>query len=156
MIPLFLKFQLRTCIQFSCPVMSDSLWSYGLHQARLPCPSPSPRAVSNSCPLSQWCHPTISSPTLPAFNRSQRQCLQFSAASSKSFGVSASASVLPMNIQDWFPLGLTGLIPLKSKGLSSLLQHYSSKPSILWHSVFFMVQFSHPYMTTEICYLGWS
>ena len=68
--------------------------------------------------------------------------------SSQSIGTSASASVLPMNIQDRFPLGLTSLISLQSKGLSSLLQHHSSKASVLWCSAFFMVQLSHPYMTT--------
>ena len=66
----------------------------------------------------------------------------------QSIGVSASASVLPMNIQDWFPLGRTGWISLQSKGLKSLLQHHSSKASILWRSAFFIVQVSHPYMTT--------
>ena len=66
----------------------------------------------------------------------------------QSIGVSASASVLPMNTQDWFPLGLTGWISLQSKGLSRVLQHYSSKASILWHSAFFIVQLSHPYLTT--------
>ena len=70
---------------------------------------------------------------------------RFFSSGSQSIGVSASASVLPMNIQDWFPLGLTGLISLQSK---SLLEHHSSKASILWHSAFFIVQLSHPYMTT--------
>ena len=73
---------------------------------------------------------------------------QFFASGGQNIGVSASKSVLPMNTQDWFPLGWTGWISLQSKGLSSLLQHYSSKASILWHSAFFIVQLSHPYMTT--------
>ena len=83
---------------------------------------------------------------------------QFFTSSGQSIGVSASASVLPMNIQDWFPLGLTGLISLLSKGLSNLLQHHSSKASILRLSAFFMVQISHPYMTTEknIALTGWT
>ena len=108
---------------------------------------------SNSWPLSQWCHPTISSSVIPV-------CLQSFPASgsflmSRSFtscgqsiGVSASASesVLPMNIQDW--LEWTGLISLQSKGLSRVLQHHSSKASILRSSTFLMVQLSHPYVTT--------
>ena len=110
---------------------------------------------SNSCLLSQWCHPTISSSVIPFSS-----CLQSSPVSGsfqrspfftscgQSVGVSASASVLPMNIQDWFPLGWTGWISLQSKGLKSLLEHHSSKASILQCSAFFTVQLSHPYMTT--------
>ena len=110
---------------FSCSVMSDSLWPHGLHYARLPYPSPAPRACSDSCPLSQWCHPTISSSVIPfssclksfpAFGSFQMS--QFFASGGESIGALASASVLPMNIQDWFPLGLTGWISLQSKGLS--------------------------------------
>ena len=96
---------------------------------------------------SQPSHP-LSSPSSPAFNLAQHQSLQMSqffTSGGQSIRVSASASVLPTNIQDWFPLGLTGLISLQSKGL---LQHHSSKASILQHSAFFMVQLSHPYMTT--------
>ena len=97
-------------------------------------------------------HP-LSSPSPPAPNPSQHQGLFQWAGSSQQVarvytGASTSASVLPMNIQDWFPLGLTSLISLQSKGLSSLCQLHSSKASILWHSVFFMVQLPHPYMTT--------
>ena len=97
--------------------------TYGLQHARLLCPSPTPGAHSNSCPLSQWCHPTISSsvvPSPPAFNLSQHQGLFQSRVTSggQSIGFSASASVLPMNSKDWFPLGLTGLISLQSKELS--------------------------------------
>ena len=135
--------------------MSDSLWPHGLQPSRLPCPSPTPGACSNSCPLSQWCHPTVSSSVVPFSS-----CLQYFPASGsfpmgqlftsggQSIGVSASALILPVNIQDWFPLGLTGLISLQSKGLSKVLQHHSSKASVLRHSIFFMVQLSHPYMTT--------
>ena len=105
--------------------MSNSLRPHGQQHARLPSPSPSPGACSNSCPLSQWCHPTISSSVIPF-----PSCLQsFPASGSflmsqlftsggQSIGASASASVLPMNIQDWFPLGLTGLISLQCKGFS--------------------------------------
>ena len=139
--------------------MSDSLRPHGLQHARLACPSPTPRACSNSCPLSQWCHPTISSSVIPfssclqSFPASESfQISQLFALGSQSIGVSASASVLPMNTQDWSPLGWTGWISLHlpgiSKGLSSLLQHHSSKASILQHSAFFIVQLSHPYMTT--------
>ena len=111
-------------------VVSDSLWPHGLQHARLTCPSPTPGAYSNSCPWSRWCHPTISSsvvpfssclqsfPTLGSFPMSQ-----FFASGSQSMGVSASASVLPMNIQDWFSLGLTGLISLQSKGLSRVFSN---------------------------------
>ena len=105
--------------------MSDSLWLHGLQHARLPCPSPTPRAYSNSCSLSQCCHPAISSSVIPFFSRLQSfsasgsfQMSRFFPSSGQSIGVSASTSVLPMNIQDWFPLGWTGWISLQSKGLS--------------------------------------
>ena len=101
--------------------MSDSLWSRGLQQARLLCCSPSPGVCSNSCPLSQSVMPSnhLSSPSPPAFNLSQHQGLfQWVGSGGQSIGVSASASVLPMNIQGWFPLVLTGLISLQSNGLS--------------------------------------
>ena len=108
-------------VQFSHSVVSNSLWPHGLQHIRLPCPSPTPRVYSNSCPLSWWCHPTISSSVVPFFS-----CLQSFPASGSftmsqffaSSGQSAetSASVLPMNIQDLFPLGLTGLISLQSSG----------------------------------------
>ena len=99
-------------VQFSRSVMSDSLWPHGLQHARPPCPSPTPGVYSNSCPLSRWCHPTISSSVIPFSS-----CIQFFPASGsfqmsqlfvsggQSTGISASTSVLPMNIQDWFPLG---------------------------------------------------
>ena len=105
--------------------MSDSLWLHGLQQARLPCPSPTPRACSNTCPSSRWCHPTISSSVIPFSSRLQSFPASGSfpmshlfTSSGLSIGVSASASVLPMNIQDWYPLGWTGWISLQSKGLS--------------------------------------
>ena len=119
-----------------------------------PYPSPTPRVYSNSCPLSRWCHPTISSSVVPFSFQVQSfpasgsfPVSQFFSSGGQSIGVSASGSVLPMNIQDWFPLGWTGWISLQSKGLSRV-QHHSSKASILWHSDFFIVQLSHPYMTT--------
>ena len=137
--------------------MSDSLWPHGLQHTRPPCPSPAPRVYSNSCPLSQWCHPTISFSAVPFSSHLQSfpasgsfHMSQFVTSCGQSW-VSASTSVLPMNIQDWFPLGWTGWISWQFKGLSrvfsSLLQHHSSKASILWHSAFFIVQLSYPHMT---------
>ena len=160
--------------------MSDSLWPHGLQHARLPCPSPTPGAYLNSCPSSQWCHPTISSSVVPF-----SACIQsfpasgsfpishFFTSGGQSIGVSASTSVLPMNIQsfrmDWLDLLAVQETP------KSLLQHHSLKASMFWHSAFFTVQLSHPYMTTGktialtrqnfvgkvmslllICCLGWS
>ena len=124
-IPLCLDTKSNHSVQFSCSVMSESLQPHGLQHARPPCPSPTPRVYSNSCPLSWWCHPTVSSFVIPfssclqSFPASESlQMSQFFASGGQSVGVSASISVLPMNIQDWFPLGWTGWISLKSKGLS--------------------------------------
>ena len=115
---------------FSCSVMSDSLRPHGLQHTRLPCPSPSPRACSNPCPLSLWCHPTISSSVVPFSSHLQSfpasgsfPMSQLFSSGGQSTGASASASVLPMTIQDWFPLGLIGLISLKSKGLSRIFSY---------------------------------
>ena len=112
-------------VQFNCPVVSYSLWPHGLHHARPPCPSPTPGVYANSCPLSLWCHPTISSSVVPFFSCLQSfpasgsfQMSQFFASGGQIIGVAASTSVLPMNIQDWLPLGWTGWISLQSKGLS--------------------------------------
>ena len=136
----------NSSFQFSCSVVSDSLWPHGLQHARLPCPSLIPGDYSDSCPLSWWCHPTISPSSNPFSSHLQSfpasgsfTMSRFFASGGQSIGVSASGSVLPMNIQDWFPLGWTGWIPLQSKGLSkSLLQHHSSKASILRCSAFFL------------------
>ena len=135
--------------------MSHSLRPLGLQHSKPPCPSPTSGVYSNPCPLSQWCHPAISSSTVlfsscfQSFPASGSFLVsQFFASSGQSIGVSASSVVLPMNIQDWFPLGWAGWISLQSKGLSRLLQHHSSKASILQPSAFFKVQLSHPYMTT--------
>ena len=125
---------------------------------RLPCPSPTPGVYSNSCPSSQWCHPTISSSIIPFFSHRQSfpasgtfPMSQFFASDGHSIGVSASASVFPRNIQDWFPFRMNWLDLLAvQKTLKSLLQHHVeefSKTSIQ-HSAFFIVQLSHPYMTT--------
>ena len=117
-------------VHFSCSVMSDCLWPHGLQHAKPPCPSPAPRVCSNSCPFSQWCHPTISSSVVPfsfcfqsfpasgSFLRSQ-----FFILGGQSIGVSASTLVLPMHIQDWFPSGLNGWISLQSKGLSRVFSN---------------------------------
>ena len=112
-------------VQFSRLVMSDSLWTHGLQHTRPPCLSPTPGVSLNSCPLSQWCHPTISSSVIPFSSRLQFfpasesfPVSQFFTRGGQSIGVSASTSVLPMNTQDWSPLGWTGWISLQSKGLS--------------------------------------
>ena len=136
--------------------MPDPLRPHGLQHSRpsLPCPAPSSRTHSNSCPLSQWCHPTISSSPTP-FSCPQSfpasgffPVSQLFESGGQSIGASALAPVLLMNIQGWFPLGLTGLIPLQFKGLSRVFSSTSLKASILWCSNFFMAQLSHPYMTT--------
>ena len=128
---------------------------HGLQHARLPCPSPSPGVCSNSCPLSWWCHPTTSSSVTPFFSCPQSfptsgsfPMNQLFPSCGQNIGVSALASVLSMSVWGWFPLVLIGWISLLSKGLSRVLQHHISKASILWCSAFFMVQFSHLFMTT--------
>ena len=161
--------------------MSDSLWSYGLQHARPPCPSPTPRIYSNSCPLRQWCHPTISSSVIPFSS-----CLQSVPAS----GYFQMSQFFPSGSQTWiFSFSISpsneysGLIfrmdrfnlLADKRTLKSLFQHHSSKASVLRHSDFFIVQLSNPYMTTGktialtrqtfcwqsnvcflICCLGWS
>ena len=138
----------------SFSVMSDPMWPHGLQHTRLPCPSLSPGVCSNWCPLSWgWlsCHLTISCSVVPfsfcpqtfPASVSFPMSLLF-ASGGKSIG--ASASVLPMNIQDWFPLGLLGLILLLSQGLSRVLSSITIRNlSILQLEAFFMVQISHPY-----------
>ena len=142
-------------VQFSCSVMFDSLWPHGLQHTRLPYQSSIPGACLNSCPWSWWCHPSILSSVVPfsfclqSFPASGSfQMSQFLASGGQNVGASASASYRPMNIQDWFPSGWTGLISLQSKGLSRVLQHHSSKASNLRCSAFFMVWLSHPHVTT--------
>ena len=145
------SFQSDSVTQFSCSVVSGSLQPHGLQHIRPPCPSPTPGVHPNTCPLSWWCHPTISSSVIPFFSCPQSfpvsgsfQMSQLSASCVQSIGVSASTSVPPMNTQDWSPLGWTGWMFLQSKGLLSLLQHHSSKASMLRCSAFFIVQLSHP------------
>ena len=110
--------------------MSNSLWPHGLQHTRLPCPSAAPRAYSKSCPSSQWCHPTISSSVIPFSSYIQSflasgsfPVSQLFSSGGQSIGVSASVSVLPMNIQDSFPLGWTSWISLQSKGLSRVFSN---------------------------------
>ena len=152
-------------VQFSHLVMSNSLWPHRLQHTRLPCPSPTPRACSNSCPSNQWCHPTISSSVIPfssclqSFPASRSfPVSQFFASGGQSIGASASASVFPVNIQGWFPLGWTSLISLQSKGLlrvfsNTTVQKYqfaSSGPQLDISCVF---SFSHScILTSNLCF----
>ena len=113
-------------VQFSHSVVSDSLWPHELQHARPPCPSPTPGVYPNSCPLSRWCHPTISSSVIPfsscpqSFSASGSFLMsQLFASGGQSIGISASTSILPMNTQDWSPLGWTGWISWQFKGLSN-------------------------------------
>jgi len=156
--------------------MFDSLWPHGLQHIRPHFPLPTPRVYSNLCPLSQWCHPTISSSIVPFSSCPQSvpasgsfPMSQFFASGGQSIGVSASASLLPVNIQDWFPLGWTGWISLHSKGLSrvfsnttvqvrlsyrfvscALLLLYLEKWSIIWtlasHQIWLETIAAKPYI----------
>ena len=147
--------QILSSVQFSCSVVSDSLWPHEPQHARPPCPSPTPRVHPNPCPLSQWCHPTISSSVVPCSS-----CPQFFPASgsflmsqlfasdSQSIGVSASTSVLPMNTQDWSLLGWTGSISLQSNGLSRVFSNTTVQKHQFFSAQLSSVQLSHPYMTT--------
>ena len=119
-----------TVSNLNCVVVSNSLWLNGQQHARPPCLSPTPRVYSNSCPSSRWCHPTISSSVDPFSSHLQSfpasgpfPMSQFFTSGGQSIGASASASVLPMNIQDWSPLGWTGWISLQSKGLSRVFSN---------------------------------
>ena len=143
---------LTKSVQFSCSVMSDSLQPHEPQHARTPCRSPIPGVYANPCPLSQWCHPTISSTVIPFSS-----CLQsFPASGSfpmsqlftsggQSIGVSASASVLPMNTEDWSPLGWTGWISLQSKGLSRVFSN-----TIVQNHQFFGLSFLYSPTLTSI------
>ena len=153
-------------VQFILLVMSSFLCPHEPPHSRPPCPSRTPRIYTNSCLLSQWCHPTISSSVIPFSSCPQSfpasgsfQMSHFFISGGQSIGVSASPSVLLMNIQDWFPLGWTDWISLQSKGLSRVFSNTnSSKASILQCSAFFIVQLSHPYMTTgkTIVFIRWT
>ena len=147
-------FMLGKLLLFSHPVMFNFLWPHGMQHTRPPCPSSSPKVCPSSCPLHQWCHPaSLSSDTLFSF---YLQSFPASGtipmswlftAGDQNTGALALVSVLPMSIQNWFPLRLTGLISLLSKGLS-FLKHHSLKVSIPWCSAFFTVQLSQLYMNT--------
>ena len=134
---------LLSSVQLSHSVVSNSLRPHDLQHTRLPCPSPTPRAYSNSCPSSQWCHRTILSSVIPFSHLQSFPALgsfpmsQFFKSGGQSIGVSASASVLPMNIQDWYPLGWTGWIFLQSKGLSRVFSN-----TIVQKHQFFSTQLS--------------
>ena len=123
--------------------MSDSLRPYGLQHARLPCPSLSPGVYSDSCPSSRWCHSTISSSVIPFFSPQSFPAIgnlpvsQLVPSGGQSIGASDSASVLPVNIQGWFPLGWTGLISLLSKGCSRVFSN-----TIVQKHQFFSAQLS--------------
>ena len=141
-----MKWNQFNSVQFSYSVRSDTLQPHGLQHARLPCPSPIPGAYSNSCPSCQWCHPSITSSVIPFSS-----CLQpypasgsfpinqFFPSGGQIIGVSASTSVLPMNTQDWSPLGWTSWISLLSKGLPRVF----SNTTVQKHQ-FFRAQLSSP------------
>ena len=121
---------MQNSVQFSHSVVSDSLWPYEPQHSRPSCPSPTPRVYLNSCPLSWWCHPTISSSVVSFSSCPQSfpasgsfQMSQLFTSSGQSIGVSVSTSVLPMNTQDWSPLGLTGWISSQSKELSRVFSN---------------------------------
>ena len=132
------KYANSSSVQFSRSVIYDSLRPHGLQHTRPPCPSPTPRVCSNSSPLSRWCHPTTSHSVIPlscpqSFPTSGSfQVSQLFASGGQSIGVSASTSVLPMNTQDWSPLGWTGWISLQSKGFSRVF----SKTTVQKHQFF--------------------
>ena len=144
-------------VQIGHTDMSEPLQPRGPQHTRPPCPSPIPRVYSNSCPLNWWCHPTISSSVIPFSSHLQSfpasgsfQMTQLFTSGGQSFGVSASTSILPMNIEDWFPLGLTGWISFQFKELSRVF----SNTTVQKHRFFsthssLSVQLSHPYMTTR-------
>ena len=135
--------------------MSDYLQHHGLEHARPPCPSPTSRIFSNSCPFSQWCHPTTSSSVILFSSHLQSfpasgsfPMSRFFTSGGQSTGVSASVSILPMNVQHWIPLGGIGWISLQSKGLSRVFSKPQFKSIDYSSSAFFIIQPSHPYRTT--------
>ena len=150
----FLNVCLTLLLLISGSVVSDSLWPHGLQHSRFPYPSPTPEACSDSCPSSQWCHPTISSsvgpfssfsifPSIRVFSNELALCIRWSKCWSFHFSISPSNEYSGLIS---FRIDLLGLFAVQGT-LRSLLQHHNSKASILQHSVFFMVQVSHPYMT---------
>ena len=148
------SYLLLPTVQFSRSVMSNSLQPMDCSTPGIPVHHQLPE-YSNSCPSSRWCHPTISSSVFPFFSCPQSfpasgsfQMSQFFTSGAQSIGVSASASVLPMNIQDWFPLGWIAWISLLSKGLSRVFSNTTVQKHQFFSSAFFIVQLLHPYMTT--------
>ena len=145
-------------VQFSCLVVSDPLRHHGLQHARLPCPSPTPGVCSNSCPSSWWCHPTFSFSVIP-FSSLQSfpasgsfPISQFFTSDGQMMGSSASASVLPVNIQDWFPLGLTGWISLQSKGLSRVFSNKCT-PTKNSYIVYILSESFSDVVAARLCFL---
>ena len=134
--------------------MSNSLRPHEPQHARPPCPSSTPGAHPNSCPLSWWCHPTISSSVIPFFclqsypASGSFQMSQLFASGGQSIRVSASTSDLPMNTQDWFPLGWTGWISLQSKGFARVFSNTTVQKHQFFSIQLSLYQLSHPYMTT--------
>ena len=149
-------FCMLSSVQFICSVVSNSLWPHQPQHVRPPCSSSTPRVYPNPCPSSQWCHPTTSSSIVPFSSCPQTfpasgsfQMSQLLASHGQSTGVSASTPVLPMKHPGLIFFRMDRLDLLAVQGtLKSLLQHHSSKASILQHSAFLIVQLSHPYMTT--------
>ena len=157
-------------VQFSSVAqLCLTLWPHGLQHARLPCPSPTPGACSNSCPSSRWCHPIVSSSVIPfsfclqSFSASGSFLVsQFFASCLQSIGASASATILPMNIQGWFPLELTGLMSLHSKGLSRVFssttvrrhQFFGTQPFLLSNSHIhtLLLKKNHSFDYTHLCW----
>ena len=150
--PTSLKSKASPSVQFSHSVVSDCLRPHGLQHARLPCLSHTPGACLNSCPSCRWCHPTIFSSVVPFSSCSQSfpasgffQMSQLFVSGGQNIGGSASTSVLPVNIQDWFPLRLTGWISLQSKGLSRVFSN-----TIVKKNQFFGAQFLYSPTLTSI------
>ena len=154
-----------TSVQFSRSVVSNSLRPHGLQHTRPPCPSPTSGVYPNSCPLSQWCHPTMSSSVVPFSSHLQSfpasgsfPMSQFFAAGGHNIGVSASSSVLPMNTQDWSPLGWTGWISLLSKGLSRVFSNINDSNSmdrVLWVPIGFRTYYPKIWPSGILNILNW-
>ena len=147
---MFVNFLLEVSVQFSHSVVSDSLWPHELQHARPPCLSPTPGVYSNSCPSSRWCHPAISSSVIPFSSCPQSlpasgsfPVSQLFAWGGQSIGVSASTSVLPMNTQDWSPLGWTGWISFQSKGLSRVFSSTIVQKHQIFGTQLFLQSNSH-------------
>ena len=144
-------------VQFSCSVLSDSLWPHEPQHARPPCPSPTPEVHPNPCPSSQWCHTTISSSVVPFSSCPQSfpesgsfPMSQLFASGGQCIGVSASTSVLPVNTQDWSPLGWTGWISLQSKGLSIVFSQHHTPPLLSGATKYYLALFLVSVLESDI------